>query len=150
MLRCVSRWELLQQLHSGGPTDALLFSPPPAESPASNPLMKLRDRLLMRSSAPAKHFGGQPSMQVSQVLSMRITSSRCSDHALLCLILLLNWRYCNVPDLVFQVQMVGQLTASPQFMMHPCITPVGEARARMQQSLLHPPTQFFRRLTSRS
>ncbi|KAL3151968.1 hypothetical protein ABBQ32_001092 [Trebouxia sp. C0010 RCD-2024] len=58
VLRCVSRWELLQQLHSGGPTDALLFSPPPAESPASNPLMKLRDRLLMRSSAPTKHFGG--------------------------------------------------------------------------------------------
>ena len=63
VLRCVSRWELLQQLHSGGPTDALLFSPPPAESPASNPLMKLRDRLLMRSPAPAKHFGGQPSLQ---------------------------------------------------------------------------------------
>lgn len=89
-------------------------------------------------------------MQVSQVLSMRIISSRCSDHALLRLILLLNWRYCNVPDLVFQVQMVGQLTASPQFMMHPCITLVGEARARMQQSLLHRPTQFFRRSTSRS
>ncbi|KAL0026445.1 hypothetical protein WJX79_010345 [Trebouxia sp. C0005] len=58
VLRCVSRWELLQQLHSGGPTDALLFSPPPAESPASNPLMKLRDRLLMRTPAPARHFGG--------------------------------------------------------------------------------------------
>ncbi|DBA82002.1 TPA: hypothetical protein ACH3X1_007704 [Trebouxia sp. C0004] len=58
VLRCVSRWELLQQLHSGGPTDALLFSPPPAESPASNPLMKLRDRLLMRTPAPSRHFGG--------------------------------------------------------------------------------------------
>ena len=58
VLRCVSRWELLQQLHSGGPTDALLFSPPPAESPASNPLLKLRDRLLMRSSAPSRHFSG--------------------------------------------------------------------------------------------
>lgn len=63
VLRCVSRWELLQQLHSGGPTDALLFSPPPAESPASNPLMKLRDRLLMRSSAPTKHFGGQSTLR---------------------------------------------------------------------------------------
>lgn len=58
VLRCVSRWELLQQLHSGGPTDALLFSPAPAESPASNPLMKLRDRLLMRAPAAARPFGG--------------------------------------------------------------------------------------------
>lgn len=58
VLRCVSRWELLQQLHSGGPTDALLFSPPPAESPASNPLMKLRDRLLMRAPAAARPFAG--------------------------------------------------------------------------------------------
>ncbi|KAL0051487.1 hypothetical protein WJX82_008426 [Trebouxia sp. C0006] len=58
VLRCVSRWELLQQLHSGGPTDALLFSPPPPESPASNPLMKLRDRLLMRTPAPPRLFGG--------------------------------------------------------------------------------------------
>ena len=62
VLRCVSRWELLQQLHSGGPTDALLFSPPPPESPASNPLMKLRDRLLMRTPAPSKHHGGHLSL----------------------------------------------------------------------------------------
>lgn len=61
VLRCVSRWELLQQLHSGGPTDALLFSPPPAESPASNPLMKLRDRLLMRAPAAPRPFGGNNS-----------------------------------------------------------------------------------------
>lgn len=25
-MRCVSRWELLQQIHSGGPSDAVLFS----------------------------------------------------------------------------------------------------------------------------
>ena len=68
VLRCVSRWELLQQLHSGGPTDALLFSPPPPESPASNPLMKLRDRLLMRTPAPSRHFGGILIMSVCQNL----------------------------------------------------------------------------------
>lgn len=28
VLRCVSRWELLQQIASGGPTDALLFAAP--------------------------------------------------------------------------------------------------------------------------
>jgi hypothetical protein len=28
VLRCVSRWELLQQIASGGPTDALLFAGP--------------------------------------------------------------------------------------------------------------------------
>lgn len=28
VLRCVSRWELLQQIASGGPSDALLFAAP--------------------------------------------------------------------------------------------------------------------------
>ena len=28
MLRCISRWELLQQIASGMPTDAALFCPP--------------------------------------------------------------------------------------------------------------------------
>ncbi len=28
VLRCVSRWELLQQIASGGPTDAHLFAAP--------------------------------------------------------------------------------------------------------------------------
>lgn len=28
VLRCISRWELLQQVASGMPTDAALFSPP--------------------------------------------------------------------------------------------------------------------------
>lgn len=28
VLRCISRWELLQQIASGMPTDAVLFSPP--------------------------------------------------------------------------------------------------------------------------
>ena len=28
ILRCISRWELLQQIASGMPTDAVLFSPP--------------------------------------------------------------------------------------------------------------------------
>ncbi len=30
MLRCISRWELLQQISSGMPTDAVLFSQPEA------------------------------------------------------------------------------------------------------------------------
>ncbi len=34
VLRCVSRWELLQQIASGGPTDAHLFAAP-AEPPPS-------------------------------------------------------------------------------------------------------------------
>ena len=82
VLRCVSRWELLQQLHSGGPTDALLFSPPPAESPASNPLMKLRDRLLMRTPAPARHFGGQSEHGFCQPVARSIFSKEPSFIAL--------------------------------------------------------------------
>ena len=48
VLRCVSRWELLQQMSSGGPSDALLFSQQPQESPVHSAMSKLRDRLLMR------------------------------------------------------------------------------------------------------
>lgn len=32
VLRCVSRWELLQTIHSGGPSDAMIFAQP-SESP---------------------------------------------------------------------------------------------------------------------
>ena len=48
VLRCVSRWELLQQISSGGPSDALLFSQQPQESPVHSAMSKFRDRLLMR------------------------------------------------------------------------------------------------------
>ena len=48
VLRCVSRRELLQQMSSGGPSDALLFSQQPQESPVHSAMSKFRDRLLMR------------------------------------------------------------------------------------------------------
>ena len=80
VLRCVSRWELLQQLHSGGPTDALLFSPPPAESPASNPLMKLRDRLLMRTPTTTRPFGGE---SAGSTLPVRPLTAACHVTAVL-------------------------------------------------------------------
>lgn len=35
VLRCVSRWELLQQIASGGPSDALLFAAPSEPAPAA-------------------------------------------------------------------------------------------------------------------
>ena len=49
-----------------------------------------------------------------------------------------------------QVQTVVWLTASHPFMMHPCTILGAEARARMQQSLLHPLMQSWQRLTSKS
>lgn len=35
MLRCVSRWELLQTIAGGGPSDAAIFGALPAESPGA-------------------------------------------------------------------------------------------------------------------
>ncbi|KAK9829453.1 hypothetical protein WJX72_005963 [[Myrmecia] bisecta] len=45
VLRCVSRFELLQQVYAGGPTDAALFAQPLPESP-SGAVGKLRSRFL--------------------------------------------------------------------------------------------------------
>ncbi len=175
VLRCVSRWELLQQLRSGGPTDALLFSPPPPESPASNPLMKLRDRLLMRTPAPSRHFGGAHMTSVCQICVLCLSRADCMHpavsfyhpvhakqdvlHLIVLCAVYLPARQCIGPrrsalssSLVvgLQVQMVVWLTASHPSMMHPCTILGAEARARMQQSLLHPLMQSWQRSTSKS
>jgi hypothetical protein len=50
VLRCVSRWELLQQIASGGPTDAHLFAAP-AEPAAP---AKRRNFFSMRRDAGAR------------------------------------------------------------------------------------------------
>ena len=42
ILRCISRWELLQQIASGMPTDAALFSPPERGSGMKAVLEKAR------------------------------------------------------------------------------------------------------------
>ena len=57
VLRCVSRWELLQQVHSGGPTDALLFAQP-GEAPGSTKRKPLSFFSLRASPAPPKADGG--------------------------------------------------------------------------------------------
>lgn len=53
VLRCVSRWELLQQVHSGGPTDALLFAQP-GEAPGSAKRKPLSFFSLARASPSPK------------------------------------------------------------------------------------------------
>ena len=58
VLRCVSRWELLQQVHSGGPTDALLFAQP-GEVPGSAKRKPLSFFSLRAAPSPAKHEVGE-------------------------------------------------------------------------------------------
>jgi len=48
VMRCVSRWELLQAIHSGGPTDAIIFAQP-SESPQAH---KKRNFFSLRASTP--------------------------------------------------------------------------------------------------
>ena len=51
VLRCVSRWELLQQIASGGPSDALLFAAP-AEPVAAVKKRKFFSRAPKDAGAP--------------------------------------------------------------------------------------------------
>jgi hypothetical protein len=55
VLRCVSRFELLQQLTAGVPTDALLFAMPVEKHSAAD---KLRRRILPRRRGPGDDEGG--------------------------------------------------------------------------------------------
>ena len=47
VLRCISRWELLQQIASGMPTDAVLFQPP-AERGIKGVLEKAKKFIMVR------------------------------------------------------------------------------------------------------
>ena len=53
VLRCVSRWELLQQIASGGPTDAHLFAAPAEPAPSA---AKRRPFFSMRRDAGVAHW----------------------------------------------------------------------------------------------
>ena len=55
VLRCVSRWELLQTIHSGGPSDAVIFAGPPSDSPTAS---KKRTFFSLRPSTHKEH--GKP------------------------------------------------------------------------------------------
>ena len=70
MLRCVSRWELLQQVHSGGPTDALLFAQP-GEAPGSAKRKPLS--FFSLRSAPFPHKA-EPGGTPLSCLSPQLTS----------------------------------------------------------------------------
>ena len=48
VLRCVSRWELLQTIHSGGPSDATIFAQPSESTVA----VKKRNFFSLRSATP--------------------------------------------------------------------------------------------------
>lgn len=80
MLRCVSRWELLQQISSGGPSDALLFSQQPQESPVHSAMSKFRDRLLMRGPstprAASQQLNKAGKYSTSQLTCTMATSCR--------------------------------------------------------------------------
>lgn len=56
VLRCVSRFELLQQLTAGVPTDALLFAMPAEKGAAGagSAASKLKQRLMQRGSGKGK------------------------------------------------------------------------------------------------
>ena len=51
VMRCVSRWDLLQQLHSGGPSDAVIFAQH-SESPTN---AKKRNFFSLRPSIHKEH-----------------------------------------------------------------------------------------------
>ena len=66
VLRCVSRWELLQTIHSGGPSDAVIFAGPPSDSPTAS---KKRTFFSLRPSTHKEH--GKPrssTIEISPVL----------------------------------------------------------------------------------
>lgn len=69
VLRCVSRWELLQQAHSGGPTDALLFAQP-GEAPGSAKRKPLSFFSLRASPSPSRaDIGGLHVLAQSSVMT---------------------------------------------------------------------------------
>lgn len=73
VLRCVSRFELLQQLTAGVPTDALLFAMP--DKLGASAADKLKRRIMPRRKGQGEEEGGLAHDSVSSIQNMGLHAS---------------------------------------------------------------------------
>ena len=108
VLRCVSRWELLQQIASGGPTDAHLFAAPAEPvaavkrrnffSRAPREGARLLSKLTRIQPAPCR-LSAQREQQMSGQMLVGHEVLRCSPHHLY-LVMDTSWQPCRQPRLL--------------------------------------------------